>query len=102
MFTESSGMTPDPRACSTTPGGAQGPSRRTAPLIEIKPVYRADTDQGGDWWVWRRLSANGWATHQRCTDQDSARKLAAALNSANPHADGDQFGRLHRRPHDVA
>jgi len=49
-------------------------------FLEDKPAFRADTDQGGSWWVWRRLSVNGWATHHRCGDREAAHSLAAQLN----------------------
>lgn len=56
-----------------------GPDRGSF-LIESKPAYRADTDQSGDWYVWRRLSAHGWATHRRCDSREAAVELAAMLN----------------------
>ncbi|MFI4896804.1 MAG: hypothetical protein ACIARR_03150 [Phycisphaerales bacterium JB059] len=49
-------------------------------LVEGKPAFRADMDQAGDWYVWRRLGANGWATLRRCACRESAIKEAAALN----------------------
>ncbi|MCB1281935.1 MAG: hypothetical protein KDB18_10470 [Salinibacterium sp.] len=52
-------------------------------LMETKPHFRADTDQSGDWWVWRRLSVNGWATHCRCGDREEAREMAAQLNRSS-------------------
>jgi len=58
--------------------------RWQAPLgetqIEAKPGFRADMDQSGDWYVWRRLGANGWATLRRCECQESASREAAQLN----------------------
>ncbi|MCA9299788.1 MAG: hypothetical protein KDA28_12015 [Phycisphaerales bacterium] len=60
-------------------------SRNRMPLMlsidaESKPLFRADTDQGGDWYVWRRVSANGWATYQRCDTREDACRAAASLN----------------------
>ncbi len=51
-------------------------------LIESKASYRADTDQSGEWYVWRRLSSNGWATLTRCTTREDAFQLADNLNRA--------------------
>ncbi len=48
--------------------------------LELKPTFRADVDQSGDWYVWRRLGANGWATLRRCECRDSAHRQAAVLN----------------------
>ena len=42
--------------------------------------FRADTDQRGDWYVWRRMSANGWATLRRCESREKAEELAQSLN----------------------
>lgn len=59
----------------------------TSPLsssfVESKPKFRADTDQSGSWWVWRRLSLNGWATHHRCQCREAAQILAAELNRSS-------------------
>ncbi len=52
-------------------------------FVEAKPSFRADTDQGGHWWVWRRLSCNGWATHQRCGNREAAHELASQLNRSS-------------------
>lgn len=43
--------------------------------------YRADVDQAGEWYVWRRLGANGWATMRRCNTRRDAIELAASLNA---------------------
>lgn len=63
------------------------PMRWQAPLgasqIEAKPDFRADVDQSGDWYVWRRLGANGWATMRRCECRESAHREAAVLNGQN-------------------
>lgn len=53
---------------------------RGSMLFEPKGLYRADTDQSGQWYVWRRLSANGWATLQRCNTREEAVQLALDLN----------------------
>ncbi len=45
------------------------------------PSFRADTDQSGDWYVWRRMGANGWATLRRCEDREDARRVATQLNA---------------------
>ena len=50
-------------------------------VTESKPLFRADTDQNGDWYVWRRLGFNGWATMRRCECQDQALQLANHLNA---------------------
>jgi len=60
-----------------------GESLRESMFLEAKPSFRADTDQGGDWWVWRRLSSNGWATHQRCGNREAACELASELNRSS-------------------
>ncbi len=44
-------------------------------------AFRADTDQSGDWYVWRRIGANGWATLRRCDCRDDAHRLATQLNA---------------------
>ncbi len=56
---------------------------RESMFVEAKPSFRADTDQGGHWWVWRRLSSNGWATHQRCGNREAAHELACQLNRSS-------------------
>lgn len=49
---------------------------------EPKPqLFRADTDQNGDWYVWRKLSSNGWATMRRCDTREAAYELADHLNT---------------------
>ena len=48
---------------------------------EIKPEYRADTNQNGRWFVWRRVSASGWATHCPCESGESARAMVERLNA---------------------
>ena len=37
-------------------------TRRTVVVDIDVPQFRADTDQRGDWYVWRRMGATGWAT----------------------------------------
>ncbi|MEN0019990.1 MAG: hypothetical protein AAF747_03795 [Planctomycetota bacterium] len=49
-------------------------------FAEPKSLFRADTDQNGDWYVWRRLSASGWATLRRCDSREVAVELAASMN----------------------
>ncbi|MFG0243359.1 MAG: hypothetical protein ACF8R9_11300 [Phycisphaerales bacterium JB054] len=49
--------------------------------IEPKSLFRADTDQHGDWYVWRRLGQNGWATMRRCDDRGAAEHMAESLNT---------------------
>lgn len=49
--------------------------------VEIKPDYRADANKQGQWFVWRRVSASGWATHCRCDSQDDAMAMAVQLNT---------------------
>ncbi len=64
--------------------------RWQAPLsdsqLEAKPAFRADVDQSGDWYVWRRLGNNGWATLRRCECRDSAHRQAAVLNDTSAEA----------------
>lgn len=45
-------------------------------------TFKADRDQNGDWWVWRRLSARTWVTHTRCVDEASALAIAERLSLA--------------------
>jgi len=47
----------------------------------IDPSFRADMDQSGDWYVWRRIGSNGWATLRRCQDRQDAQRLATQLNA---------------------
>ncbi|MBK7404239.1 MAG: hypothetical protein IPJ41_06295 [Phycisphaerales bacterium] len=51
-----------------------------APITEPKLLFRADTDQNGDWYVWRQLSTHGWATMRRCGCREEALELAATMN----------------------
>ncbi len=55
--------------------------KHTASVAETKPLFRVDTDQNGDWYVWRRLGVNGWATMRRCDCKDQACQLADHLNA---------------------
>jgi hypothetical protein len=57
---------------------------RSDNIIEPKALFRADVDQSGDWYVWRRLGASGWATLRRCCDREQALELAKALNLEKP------------------
>jgi len=52
----------------------------SGPHAEPKIVFRADTDQNGDWYVWRKLSKNGWATMRRCDCREDALQLAETMN----------------------
>lgn len=54
--------------------------RQTRTLVEPKNLFRADVDQSGDWYVWRKLGSNGWATLRRCSDREHAQQLARDLN----------------------
>ncbi len=49
-------------------------------VCEPKMLFRADTDQHGDWYVWRQLSENGWATMRRCESREDAQRLVDQLN----------------------
>lgn len=53
---------------------------KAASQTEPKLLFRADTDQNGDWYVWRRLGSNGWATMRRCDCRDDAEQLASTMN----------------------
>lgn len=59
---------------------------RTRPTVESKLVYRADIDQSGDWYVWQRLGASGWAALQRCQDRSEAIQIASTLNRSMERA----------------
>lgn len=49
--------------------------------VEIDvPQFRADVDQRGDWYVWRRMGARGWATLRRCASREDALRLSDELN----------------------
>lgn len=54
--------------------------QRAASQTELKLLFRADTDQNGDWYVWRRLGKNGWATMRRCDCREDAEHLAQTMN----------------------
>ncbi|MDQ7013943.1 MAG: hypothetical protein Q9O74_08630 [Planctomycetota bacterium] len=56
---------------------------RPASELEAKALFRADTDQHGDWYVWRRLGQNGWATMCRCDDRGAAENKAQSLNTGS-------------------
>lgn len=58
-------------------GNPESPSSE----VEAKSLFRADTDQHGDWYVWRRLGQHGWATMRRCDDQGAAEHMAQSLNA---------------------
>lgn len=49
---------------------------------EPKPEYRADTNQNGRWFVWRRISATGWASHCVCESGEAARAMVDRLNAS--------------------
>lgn len=56
-------------------------SPQISPLdLSTGPQFKAAVDQRGDWWVWRRVSAKGWATMRRCDTREEAERLAEALN----------------------
>ena len=55
-------------------------ANKAAVQAEVKLLFRADTDQNGDWYVWRRLGPHGWATMRRCGDQDEAEQIAETMN----------------------
>lgn len=57
-------------------------TRSSRATVEPKLIYRADIDQSGDWYVWRRLGTSGWAAMQRCQDRMEALQVAADLNRA--------------------
>lgn len=46
--------------------------------------FRADADECGRWFVWRRLGATGWAAWRQCTSRSDAIHMAAALNRQAP------------------
>ena len=48
--------------------------------IDPKPLFRADVDQSGDWYVWRRVGVSGWATMRRCDSEQEAKDVAKAMN----------------------
>jgi hypothetical protein len=56
--------------------------KKAASATEPKLLFRADTDQNGDWYVWRRLGGNGWATMRRCDCRDDAHGLAQTMNQS--------------------
>lgn len=65
----------------TTSQDQQRGSPQISPLdLSAGPQFKADEDQRGDWWVWRRVSAKGWATMRRCETREDAERLAEALN----------------------
>ena len=75
----------NPPASKTSPArlGSSSTCQSHAPdpcIYEPKMLFRADTDQHGDWYVWRQLSKNGWATMRRCDTREDAQKIAEALN----------------------
>ncbi len=58
-------------------------------LVELDiPQFRADTDQRGDWYVWRRMGASGWATMRRCDTREDAMRLTEELNGSHGGAAG--------------
>ncbi|GJM18038.1 MAG: hypothetical protein DHS20C14_02510 [Phycisphaeraceae bacterium] len=42
--------------------------------------FRAEADDGGQWFVWRRLASSGWAAWRACPTRSDAIELAASLN----------------------
>ncbi len=59
----------------------QSGSPQISPLdLSTGPQFKAAEDQRGDWWVWRRVSAKGWATMRRCDTREDAERLAEKLN----------------------
>lgn len=53
---------------------------KQALITELKPAYRAQADAHGTWFVWQRISATGWATHERCENREEAIDFARRLN----------------------
>ena len=43
--------------------------------------YRVAHDLNGDWWIWKRSSANTWTTFKRCNSQAEAEMLCSELNA---------------------
>ena len=75
----------NPISSETSPAGLGGSATKQTNthdscICEPKMLFRADTDQHGDWYVWRQLSKNGWATMRRCDTREDAQKIADALN----------------------
>jgi len=56
--------------------------RRRVVELDI-PQFRADTDQRGNWYVWRRMGASGWATMRRCESREDALRLTEELNGSH-------------------
>lgn len=78
-------------SASKTPRKSHGTAKPSSPesatheslashMCEPKMLFRADTDQHGDWYVWRQLSENGWATMRRCESREDAQRLVDQLN----------------------
>ena len=63
-------------------------SRRRLVELDI-PQVRADTDQRGDWYVWRRMGASGWATMRRCDTREDALRLTDELNGSHGTVAGE-------------
>ncbi len=69
----------------------QSGSQEISPLdLSTGPQFKAAEDQRGDWWVWRRVSAKGWATMRRCDSRDEAERLAEALNEGEQTEEADR------------
>lgn len=43
--------------------------------------YRVAHDLSGDWWIWKRSSANAWTTFQRCGSEAEAQLICEELNA---------------------
>jgi hypothetical protein len=61
--------------------------RRVVVELDV-PQFRADTDQRGDWYVWRRMGASGWATLRRCESREHALRLSEELNGSHGMSTG--------------
>lgn len=53
------------------------------------PIFRADTDAMGRWYVWERLGPGGWVTIEPCVSCEEATRLASEMNSRAHRGDGD-------------
>ena len=67
----------DPHGSSPVESGSNVLRRLLAPGSD--PIFRAGADQHGDWYVWRRVSASGWATMRKCESRADAELLARQL-----------------------
>ena len=67
-------------ATTPSPNPTPAPMQDDSRFGEVREIFHASQDLGGDWHVWRRMGLSSWATYRRCEGREAAEKLASELN----------------------